>query len=538
MTRLADVRSETALIGMAIERPDNAATTCAALLADDFSNPHTKAAFVAIRDLTEAGDPLDLTEIAEQLKAKGNGWATATADLFRWQAEAPLSSDREIESRVVRLKNASTRRAAYLAAKSLMDKAEDGEAGDFESALGRLKSLQEATTQEGSRLVYKWASDVLPEKTRWLWKGWLVKGALHVLAGQQSAGKTTWVAYVNAQLMRGKLGDCEGLKVGYISLEESGDRLSGRLRVAGADPTKVAIYETVMDVDKTGAAFQRPWRLPQDTSLLANWIKELGLNLVIVDGLGYAVAGSQDYATIGSALSALAKVAETTDCSVLGLTHVKKGGTADAVTAAIGSTAWTAVPRIVWVLGLDPEDDTDRRRLVAVSKTNYKEPESGFAFTIANDEESEIGYVTNVETSSVSAHAIVAPREPFGDRSERSEARNLVAEILSGGWVETQTLLNQTQSAGLSDRTVKRARQDLGVVSRQRRNPATRKLEGWELSLPPSNGKKVGPLGPLGTLAATRTYTPESHSRSTGPLSLYRPENQSDDDFHGLDSDE
>lgn len=371
---------------------------------------------------------------------------------------------------------------------------------------------------KGSRLVYKWAHDLASKKPNWLWKDWLLKGGLHILAGRQSAGKTTWAAYLVAQLMQGKLGDAKGIRVGYISLEESGDRLSGRLKVAGVDLANVAIYESIRDTDKAGNTSERPWRLPQDTTVLSNWIEELGLGLVIIDGLGYAVAGSQDYATIGAALSALAKVAETTQCAILGLTHVKKGGTSDAVTAAIGSTAWTALPRIVWVLGLDPEDDTDKRRLVAVAKTNYKEPDSGFSFVIANDEQTEVGFVTSVEASSVSAHAIVAPRENRDERSERSEAKDLIKEILSDGWVDVRTLLNETQKAGLSDRTVRRARHDLGVISRQRRNPDTGKLEGWELSLPAPNGKKGGPLGPL---PLTSTYTPENHPKSTGPSSFY-----------------
>jgi hypothetical protein len=123
--------------------------------------------------------------------------------------------------------------------------------------------------------------------------------------------------------------------------------------------------------------------------------------MAVVDGLGYSVAGSsQDYATIGSALSSLSGVAERTACSIFGLTHPPKG-TSDPVTAAIGSTAWTAVSRIVWVLGVDPEDESGSKRVVRVAKSNFRMPDDGLAFTIGEDEQYECGFVTGLAASTV-----------------------------------------------------------------------------------------------------------------------------------------
>ena len=97
--------------------------------------------------------------------------------------------------------------------------------------------------------------------------------------------------------------------------------------------------------------------MPQDCGVLEAVLSEQNVKVVVVDGLGYSVAGdSHNYSNIGSALSALAGAAERSGCAVLGLTHPPKGGS-DPVTAAIGNTAWTAVARIVWVLGVDPQDE-------------------------------------------------------------------------------------------------------------------------------------------------------------------------------------
>lgn len=205
---------------------------------------------------------------------------------------------------------------------------------------------------------------------------------LVLLTGRQGCGKTTWVAWLVGHLTRGTPLSGEGAgppcRVGILSLEESDGRVVARLKAAGANLERVVILGLVGDVDKAGLGYERPWRLPDDCEALATRISHDGLDLVVVDGLGYAVGGdSHNYANVGSAVSALGKVAESTGCAILGLTHPPKAG-ADPVTAAIGSTAWTAVARVAIVLGYDPADHTSR--VVRVAKTNYAEPVGGFSF--------------------------------------------------------------------------------------------------------------------------------------------------------------
>lgn len=380
---------------------------------------------------------------------------------------------------------------------------------DIESLLGN--SETELKDQyRGPQIKSIWANEVTPTKPDWLREGWLVKGGLHLLAGQQSAGKSTYVAYIIAQLI-------QGIKVGYISLEESNDRLTARLKVAGADLAKLALYEEVCDINKDGNAIEKAWSLPQDADALSDWIESLELSLVVIDGLGYAIKGSQDYANIASALSALAKVAEKTNCAILGLTHVKKGGTFDNVTAAIGSTAWSAVPRIVWVLGRDPSDDTGARRAVAVSdKTNYKKPkESAYSFTINNNPEFEVGYVANVEVSNITADAIVAPKISGEEKSALGEAKAFLEVFLANGGVNAAEVKKAATSEGISDATLQRAKNQLGIQSK-RVNDQSGKVHNWEWSLPidqsPLSKKNDEYLDYMDISAVQTSYSPHTHS--------------------------
>jgi hypothetical protein len=246
----------------------------------------------------------------------------------------------------------------------------------------------------------------------------------------------------------------------------------------------VIVLEDIEDIDDDGSIFRRPWTLPGDCGYLEQLLVETGVRFLTIDGLGYSVKGdSHNYANVGASLASLAKVAERTQCSILGLVHPPKGGSVDPVTAAIGSTAWTAIPRITWVLGRHPNDESGKTRVVRVAKTNYQEPEQGFSFTIVDNAQFECGVIAGLSPSDVTAEDLVAPPETGDERSERARGRDTVQELLRDGPMEVARFQKLTRDAGLSDATVRRARSDLKVASRQKRDPQGRSI-GWEVSLP------------------------------------------------------
>ncbi len=111
-----------------------------------------------------------------------------------------------------------------------------------------------------------------------------------------------------------------------------------------------------------------------------------------------------------------------------------------------------------------------------VSKSGYKEPETAHAFTIADNEEFECGVVSDLRDSDVMAEALVSASASSEEKSERAEARDFVRSILADGPMATAEVLKLTRQSGFSDTTVKRARSDLGVRSKQRHDP---QRAGW-----------------------------------------------------------
>jgi hypothetical protein len=330
------------------------------------------------------------------------------------------------------------------------------------------------------RVTHQLASQVKVVPPVWLWKHWIAAGVVHILVGRQGAGKSTFMAWTVAQLSTGRpwpldADDCQPVRCGMLSLEEPADRLAARLVAVGGDLDRVHILGDVEDLDDDGRPYRRPWRLPSDCVALETTIRQLGLEYVAIDGLGYSIKGdSHNYANVGSALSALASVAERTGCAIHGLTHPPKGN-ADAVTAAIGSTAWTAVARIIWVLGFDPTDEepdeTQRRRVVRPAPGgNYRQPSYGLSFKIAEHAETEAGFVTGLASSEVAAQAITAPPVPESDeeRSALDLAVDFLRSYLAGGVEHKATeITGAAHRERISDRTLARARTRAGVHIRR-----------------------------------------------------------------------
>ena len=278
--------------------------------------------------------------------------------------------------------------------------------------------------EAGAHLLTVPATEVVPTRPEWVVEGWFLRRALNLIVGRQGAGKTTWAAWVVSVATTSAVfpGDevRAPLRAAVLSLEEPNDRVVARLKAAGADLELVTILGEVQDVDDDGRTYLRRWQIPKDVAALGRAISDLAIDLVVIDGLGFSLIGdSHNYATVGSALSALAAEADRTGSCIIGLTHPPKGAS-DPVTAAIGSTAWTSIPRVSIVLGIDPDDET--RRVARVAKTNYREPDAGVSFILASDEEFEVGFVASVKLSDVTAEQLTAAPATAEEKGERGDA--------------------------------------------------------------------------------------------------------------------
>ena len=203
------------------------------------------------------------------------------------------------------------------------------------------------------------ALGITPEPVEWLLEGWLPRGELAILSGRPGSQKTTLAAAVVADLTRGRAwGGNPGARPGspvsvlWATSEDSLSRvLVPRLEAAGADLRRVYFArEGFSPVGESG------------TPRLREFASQVGdLGLVILDPLK-SFAAPEDGNSESDVREALVRVtafANETGVSVLGISHLRKGGAPDSLDALSGSLAWGATARSVWVAGRHPDPDSE-----------------------------------------------------------------------------------------------------------------------------------------------------------------------------------
>lgn len=292
-------------------------------------------------------------------------------------------------------------------------------------------------------MAYRSAADITTRRTEWLWPGHLPAGAFVLLNGRQGDGKGTigadWAARLTTGTpmpdgYRGEVINCA-----VLSLEDDTERtVVPRLKSAGCDLKRVSILDGIDDVDGDGIPIRRPWRMPGDLSALSEFITENEIGFLILDPVAYMIGGADGnaYSEIGSILTSLGQVAGLTGCTILGVRHLRKSSSSDARDAGIGSVAWTAVARVEFIVGRDPQDESGRLRVLAQSKNNLAPESPSFAYVIEQDDELEVGRVRWVGTSGLSARHLTSELDGPEAQSDRVEARELLRVLLADGPVD------------------------------------------------------------------------------------------------------
>jgi hypothetical protein len=345
------------------------------------------------------------------------------------------------------------------------------------------------------------ASDLEPQAVRWVWPGWLAAGKLHILAGSPGTGKTTIALNVIAAVTAGRpLPDGHipqrGRAVVWSGEDDPADTLVPRLIAAGADLTRVQFVSAVRDKDG-----RYPFDPAQDVPLLAERLAhEGGVSIILIDPIVSAVANdSHKNAEVRRSLAPLVDLAARIGAALIGITHYTKGTAGrDPLERVTGSLAFGALARIVWgtVRQAGTEGDTDRSMTLARAKSNIGADGGGFAYAF-DQVEPRPGIVTSrirwgAALEGTARELLNEPLSDDGEGGAIDDAIGFLRALLEGGPMPTRQIQTESSGAGHSWKTVRYAKDRLGVEAR--RDGGLGNAGRWVWALP------IAPKVPIETL--------------------------------------
>lgn len=380
------------------------------------------------------------------------------------------------------------------------------------------------------RLAYRSTclADVEPERVRWIWPGRLPAGKLVTLDGPPGVGKSTLILDTAATITRGdplpgeELAALPASSVVIMSAEDGlADTIRPRLDAAGADVSRVHHLDSIpVYDDEGGELITRPPVIPDDLEALAALVTETGAVLVVVDVLMAYLSGKTNAhrdQDVRSALARLSAVAERTGACIVVLRHLRKAG-GDAITAGGGSIGIIGAARAGLVVALDPDDETETRRICAVAKSNLAAKPPALAYTLTTVENGS----AKVEWLGATAHTadqLVAPRDGTGERSKVDRAVDWLGRTLATGPVPWRQLKADAEAADLDRNALHRARERWGdALVIERDETARGRPSTWRLDLSSHDEMRRNPETKPDN-ALTREDTPAEgvSSQSLGP---------------------
>jgi hypothetical protein len=323
---------------------------------------------------------------------------------------------------------------------------------------------ESASSTDAPRLVIRPVSAFESRPVDWLWRDWLACGKLTVFAGVEGDGKSYATSDIVARLSQGStLPDdsrATACRVLILAAEDDvEDTIRPRLERHGANLDDVMILEAVAEPDKPDRLFSIGRHLP----LLREAIERYDLSLIVIDPLSSFLPQSNrnDEGEIRDLLTPLAQLARESGVAILGLGHLNRpNGTQRRPTQRIlGSTAFGAVARTVWMLAPANDAQDATRRVLAVVKSNVGLKPKPIEWSLAGVDEAITWHgASERDISELLSGSTARPRD---------DAEGFLRGMLAEGPKLSTLVEAAAEGQGVSPATLRRAKQSVGVESRK-----------------------------------------------------------------------
>jgi putative DNA primase/helicase len=305
-----------------------------------------------------------------------------------------------------------------------------------------------------------------PQPVKWLWRGFLAAGKLHILAGAPGTGKTTVALALAATItVGGRWPDGTHAEPGDVLIwsgeDDVADTLIPRLLAAGADRSRVHFARRTTLQTGEVREFDPATDFPM-LSVAASQVPDLRMLLLdpVVSVVGKGT-DSHKNSEVRVALQPLADFGDRHQCAVFGVSHFSKGTAGrDPVERVTGSLAFGAAPRVVFAAA-KLADDEGGGRVIVRAKSNIGPDGGGFRFDLGRVEIApgiEGQRVLWGEAVEGAAREILATAEQDNEPGS-GDAKEFLRDLLEGGPMPAVDVFKSAEANGYSKRQMQRARE-------------------------------------------------------------------------------
>jgi hypothetical protein len=303
--------------------------------------------------------------------------------------------------------------------------------------------------------------EVQPQSTHWLWPNRVPLGAISLIEGDPGQSKSLLTYDLVARMSSGRpMPNCTGsmTPAGAVLVqgEDSLGTMRANLEAARADLGRIVTY----DKARFGG---EPLLLPKDVSILERAAADVQAKLVVIDPfVGFLDGNINVERDVRKALAPLDAFAKRADLAIVLVRHRSKTASRNPIFSGAGSIALIAQSRSALLVASDPSADDVHRHILAQTKTNLARAVSLSYRTVQLGDGIVIDWLGE---STYSAHNLTGSGRE--EQSMLHEASYVLYSILTEGPVWSREVIRLAAQAGITKRTLDRAKQGLGVKARK-----------------------------------------------------------------------
>jgi len=280
-----------------------------------------------------------------------------------------------------------------------------------------------------------------------LWHPYILSGAVNLLQGDSTAGKSYLSQAIIAALTTGQaLPNAEPMPPCNVIIQNAENSythvIKPRLQELGADFARI---KSINENEK---------RLSLMSEQIEETIIRYEAKLFCIDPI-QAYMNMYKLETVRETLVSLGKMAARTDCAILLIGHLTKSQTKAQYRGLGSQDIYNAIPSVLNLAKVD--EDT---RVLVHNKSNFFEVGPPMAFTLKDG----FNWIGEYD---ITLDELLAGGISQGRGRHREAAKEFLETILANGEVSSVEIYEQAEENGISRRTLERAKSELGVRSVQ-----------------------------------------------------------------------